>query len=76
VRLATRDRNASVPARSRPPVGSEIISAAMPLRTISQEITEFEFHISPTPNSSQPQTGVGTEGATSRGGALVGYAVN
>ena len=28
--------------------------------TISQAITEFEFHISPALSSSRPQTGVGT----------------
>ena len=30
-----------------------------PLRAISHEITEFEFHISPAPSSSRPQTGCG-----------------
>ena len=31
----------------------------------SHEIIEFEFHISPAPSSSRPQTGVGTCGASS-----------
>ncbi len=31
----------------------------MPPRAISQEITEFEFHISPASSSSRPQTGRG-----------------
>ena len=34
----------------------------MPLRASSQEVTEFEFHISPASSSSRPQTGVGTCG--------------
>ena len=46
---------------ARPPLGMRIVSAATPLHVISQEITEFEFHISPAPSSSRPQTGVGTE---------------
>jgi hypothetical protein len=36
-----------------------------PLRAISHEVTEFEFHISPAPSSSRPQTGVGTWGTRS-----------
>lgn len=30
---------------------------------MSQEITEFEFHISPAPSSSRPQVARGTDGA-------------
>jgi hypothetical protein len=37
----------------------------MPLRTSSQEISEFEFHMSPVPSSSRPQTSAGTEGTSS-----------
>ena len=36
-----------------------------PLRVISQEMSEFEFHISPVRSSSRPQTGVGTWGTSS-----------
>jgi hypothetical protein len=32
-----------------------------PLRAKAQAITEFEFHISPAPISSRPQTWPGTE---------------
>ena len=34
-------------------------------RAISQEVSEFEFHISPVCNSSRPQTGRGTRGTSS-----------
>ena len=40
-------------------------STSSPLRTISHEVSEFEFHISPARNSSRPQTGVGTSGTSS-----------
>ena len=45
---------------ARPPAGGRIDSASIPLRAITHAITEFEFHISPVPSSSRPQTGVGT----------------
>ena len=38
-------------------------STSRPLRVISHEITEFEFHISPVPSSSRPHTGVGRSAA-------------
>ena len=41
-------------------------STSRPLRVISHEITEFEFHISPAADSSRPQTGVGMVGRRSR----------
>ena len=51
---------------ARPPAGGWIESASIPLRAITQAITEFEFHISPVPSSSRPHTGVGTCATTSR----------
>jgi hypothetical protein len=51
--------------RARPPRGSAIDSTSSPLRAMSQEIVEFEFHISPALSSSRPQTGVGTFGTSS-----------
>ena len=51
------------PARqpgARPPGGGCAESTSRPLRAIRHEINEFEFHISPAPTSSRPQTGVGT----------------
>ena len=45
--------------------GGWIDSAASPVRAISHEVTELEFHISPAPSSSRPQTGVGTDGTRS-----------
>ena len=50
---------------ARPPCGGWIDSTASPLRAISQEIREFEFHISPAPSSSRPHTGVGASGTSS-----------
>ena len=50
---------------ARPPRGVWIDSTSSPLRTMSQEMTEFEFHISPAWSSSRPQTGVGTCGTSS-----------
>ena len=38
---------------------------SIPLRAISQAITEFEFHMSPVLSSSRPHTGVGTCGTRS-----------
>jgi hypothetical protein len=38
---------------------------SIPLRAITHAVTEFEFHISPVPSSSRPQTGVGTCATTS-----------
>jgi len=46
-----------------PRFGSWVDSTSSPLRARSHEIVEFEFHISPAPSSSRPQTGVGTCGA-------------
>jgi hypothetical protein len=40
-------------------------SSSIPLRAISQAITEFEFHMSPVWRSSRPHTGVGTCGTRS-----------
>jgi hypothetical protein len=42
------------------------MSVGKPAVAISQAITEFEFHISPAPDSSRPQTGVGMVGRRSR----------
>jgi hypothetical protein len=53
-------------ASTRPPGGGRIDSALRPQWTISHEITEFEFHISPARSSSRPHTGVGTDGMRSR----------
>ena len=36
-------------------------STPSPARASSQAITELEFHISPVPSSSRPQTGAGSE---------------
>ena len=58
-----------MPARqpgARPPGGGTTDSTSNPLRAISQEISEFEFHISPACSSSRPQTNVGTHGTASR----------
>jgi hypothetical protein len=49
---------------ARPPCGGWIESTSRPLRVISQEMMEFEFHISPVRSSSRPQTGVGTCGTS------------
>ena len=51
---------------ARPPAGGRTASASRPLDSISHEISEFEFHISPAASSSRPQTGVGTSGTRSR----------
>ncbi|HEY5188081.1 MAG TPA: hypothetical protein VII87_03525 [Solirubrobacteraceae bacterium] len=50
---------------ARPPGGGEIVSAAIPAAASSQAVTELEFHISPAPSSSRPQTGVGRWGTRS-----------
>src|SRR6266508_275869 len=49
-------RPASHPG-ARPPAGGLIALVGRPLRASSHEITELEFHISPVPSSSRPQTG-------------------
>ena len=62
-------RATTTPARqpgARPPLGGCIPSTSRPLRAMSHEITEFEFHISPAWSSSRPQTGVGTPSTSSR----------
>ena len=51
---------------ARPPAGGRTPPRSAPLRVSTQEITEFEFHISPAPDSSRPQTGVGMVGRRSR----------
>ena len=51
---------------ARPPAGGWIASVGRPLRASSHETTELEFHISPVPSSSRPQTGVGSEPTSSR----------
>jgi len=51
---------------ARPPRGGRAPSMSSSAPTISHEISEFEFHISPVPSSSRPQTGVGTRGTRSR----------
>src|SRR5437588_11487901 len=48
-----------------PPAGGSIAAAATPARVSSQETIEFEFHISPAPSSSRPQTALGTRGTSS-----------
>ena len=50
---------------ARPPSGGWIESGFKPLLAIGHEIAELAFHISPVPNSSRPQTGVGREGTKS-----------
>jgi hypothetical protein len=55
-----RDHKPSVPARHAPISRRLTDSVSIPLRAITQAITEFEFHISPVPSSTRPQTGVGT----------------
>jgi hypothetical protein len=67
-RTVTWPRATTSPARqpgARPPGGAWIDSASRLQLAISHEITEFEFHISPAPSSSRPQTAVGTWGARS-----------
>ncbi len=56
---APRRGRRSSPERARRPA-ARIDSTPRPLRTISQEISELEFHISPAASSSRPQTAVGT----------------
>lgn len=51
---------------ARPPCGGSIVSTDIPLRVTSHAITEFEFHISPIPNSSRPQITTGTDAAKLR----------
>ena len=41
-------------------------AVSIPLRAISHEISELEFHLSPALSSSRPHTGVGTCGTSSR----------
>ena len=58
----------AMPARqpgARPPAGGRIDSTSSLVQAINQEMIEFEFHISPAPSSSRPQTGVGTRGTSS-----------
>ena len=50
---------------ARPPAGGRIDSTSRPLAVTSHDTTEFEFHMSPVPSSSRPQTGLGTRGARS-----------
>ena len=52
--------------RARPVGGGCTVWTLRPLRAISDEINEFEFHISPARSSSSPQIGVGTSGTSSR----------
>jgi hypothetical protein len=40
--------NPSIPAGARPPADAWMASMSGPLRTMSQEMSEFEFHISPS----------------------------
>ncbi len=63
---ARRHDDAGVPA-GRAPAGRRARSppTSRPLRAISHEVTELEFHISPARSSSRPQTGVGTVGTRS-----------
>jgi hypothetical protein len=64
---AGRPRAAATPADhpgALPPRGGRISATPSPLAARAQEITEFEFHISPAPTSSRPQTWAGTEGVT------------
>jgi len=59
---ARRRRATTIPARhpgARPPGGGWIDPTSSPLRARSQEVIEFEFHISPAASSSRPHTGVG-----------------
>ena len=58
---AATTRPALQPA-ARPPRGGSICAVSTPLWVSSQEVTEFEFHISPACSSSRPHTGVGTDG--------------
>jgi hypothetical protein len=50
---------------ARPFPGGDPASALSPAIVRAQEITEFEFHISPVRSSSLPHTGVGTDGMRS-----------
>jgi hypothetical protein len=45
---------------ARPPLGGSIDARSIPVRTISHETTELEFHMSPVASSSRPHAGVGT----------------
>jgi hypothetical protein len=57
--LAARDDDAGPAAWDSSAVG-KWDSTSSPLRVVSQEMSKFEFHISPARSSSWPQTGVGT----------------
>ena len=50
---------------ARPPAGGRIDSTSRPLAATSHDTTEFEFHMSPVPSSSRPQTGLGMRGTRS-----------
>jgi hypothetical protein len=50
-------RDPSCPARALPPAGSPMPAISMPGVTTSQEITEFEFRISPTSSRPTPASG-------------------
>jgi hypothetical protein len=50
---------------ARPPRGNRIESRSTPVQASSQEVTELEFHISPSRSSSRPHVGVGTCGTNS-----------
>jgi hypothetical protein len=73
VRLDRRARVASRaaisrPARqpgARPPDGTSMPPGSRPALAINQEITEFEFHMSPVRPSSRPHTRAGTDGTRS-----------
>ena len=43
-----------------------MVATSAPPRASTQAMTELEFHISSASSSSRPQTGVGTDGRTSR----------
>jgi hypothetical protein len=47
-------------------LGGSIRPASTPTDARSQDVTEFEFHISPACSSSRPHTAVGTSATVSR----------
>ena len=54
--LASCDDDARVPSWRSPMSRLSIDSVSIPLRTMSHEVSELEFHISPASSSSRPQT--------------------
>ncbi len=62
---AARHDEPGAPSRCASPGWRTDRLGRRPLRAMSQQMIELEFHISPAPSSSRPHTAVGTRGARS-----------